>query len=104
MIVTTLTEVPDRRVRAVLGIAHGSATRTPTVWQGFMAGVRAQAGGENSPLAGMVNDARDAALREMELHAGRMGADAVVAFRVELSTVSPSAVSVIAYGTAVRLV
>jgi len=51
----------------------------------------------------LLTAARKEAMERMQASAEQMGADAVVNFRYETSTISAGASEVIAYGTAVKL-
>ncbi len=69
----------------------------------IVAGLRNLVGGEVKEYAALLTGAREQALDRMVAEARAMGADAVVAVRMETSTITQAASEVMAYGTAVRL-
>ena len=59
-------------------------------------------GGELKSYSILLTQARKEAMERMVSNAEEMGADAVVNFRYETSTIAAAASEVIAYGTAVK--
>ena len=103
MIVATTEAVAGREVAEVLGLARGSTVRAKHIGSDIVAGLRNLVGGEVKEYAALLTGAREQALDRMIEDARAMGADAVVAVRLETSTITQAASEVLAYGTAVRL-
>ena len=60
-------------------------------------------GGELDGYTHMLETATDRVLKRLAEHAAQAGADAVVALRLQSTTVTAGAAELVAYGTAVRL-
>lgn len=103
MIVVTTDAVPGREIAVTLGLVKGSTVRAKHVGSDIVAGLRNLVGGEVKEYAALLKGAREQALDRMIAEAEAMGADAIVAVRMETSTITQAASEVMAYGTAVRL-
>ncbi len=103
IIITTTDGVPGREVAEVLGLVRGSTVRAKHIGSDIVAALRNLVGGEVKEYAALLAGARDQAYDRMVQDATRLGADAVVAVRMETSTIQQSASEVVFYGTAVRL-
>lgn len=103
MLVLTTETVPGREIEVALGVARGSTVRSRNMGRDFMAAFRNMVGGEITEYTRLQADAREEAMERMVNDARRMGADAVVAFRLTSATVMQGASEILAYGTAVRL-
>lgn len=103
MLVVTTDTVPGREIVQVLGLVRGSTVRAKHIGSDIVAGLRNLVGGEVKEYAQLLAGAREQALDRMIAEARALGADAVVAARVETSTITQAASEVLFYGTAVRL-
>ncbi|MEM1361124.1 MAG: YbjQ family protein [Pseudomonadota bacterium] len=103
MLVVTTDGVPGREVATALGLVRGSTVRAKHVGADIVAGLRNVVGGEVKEYAQLLAAAREQALDRMKAEAAGLGADAIVAVRMETSTIRDGSSEVIAYGTAVRL-
>ncbi len=103
MIVTTTDGVPGQEVAQILGLVRGSTVRAKHIGSDIVASLRNLVGGEVKEYAALLAGAREQAYDRMIDDAFGMGADAVVAVRMETSTIQQSASEVVFYGTAVRL-
>ena len=103
MIIVTTPEVPNKKIIKVHGIARGSTVRARNVGSDILANLKNLVGGELISYSRLLEGARDEALSRMIETATSMGANAVVNFRFQTSTITPGASEVIAYGTAVKL-
>ncbi|BER92912.1 MAG: hypothetical protein PWP60_1486 [Candidatus Atribacteria bacterium] len=103
MIVSTLSEVPNKKIREVLGIVQGSTIRARWLGKDIMAALRTLVGGEIKEYTEMMNKARQLAIERMLEEAHALGADAVLGVRFSTSMVMSGAAEIIAYGTAVKL-
>ena len=102
MLATTET-VPGRRIARCLGLVKGSTVRSKHIGADVVASLRNLVGGEVKEYASLLSGAREQALDRMTAQARALGADAVVAVRLETSTIAQNASEVMAYGTAVTL-
>lgn len=103
MILTTTETVPGREVVRCLGLVRGSTVRSKHIGSDIVAGLRNIVGGEVKEYASLLRGAREQAIDRMIAEARDLGADAVVAVRLETSTITQAASEVMAYGTAVKL-
>ena len=104
MLVVTTNEIPNKKIIDVKGVAHGIIVRTPTWTQGFFGGLKKIIGCNNQAYAQMANHSREDAYQNMIKHAESLGANAIVAFRYDTSSMDGNgeAISeVFCYGTAV---
>jgi uncharacterized protein YbjQ (UPF0145 family) len=80
----------------------GSTVRARHLGTDILATLKNLVGGELKSYSILLTQARKEAMERMVANAEEMGADAVVNFRYETSTIAAAASEVIAYGTAVK--
>lgn len=102
MIVLTTDTFPGREVEA-LGMVRGSTVRAKHIGSDIVASLRNLVGGEVREYAALLAGAREQAMDRMIDEARALGADAILAARLETSTIAQGASEILAYGTAVRL-
>jgi uncharacterized protein YbjQ (UPF0145 family) len=103
MIVTTTPTIEGRPVRTYHGIVVGEAIMGANVVRDFFASVTDFVGGRSGAYESKLQDAREVALQEMQDHAGRMGANAVVGVDLDYEVIGDSMLMVSASGTAVTI-
>lgn len=103
MIVTTTETIPNREIVQILDIARGSTVRARNIGNDIMAGFKNIVGGEVEEYTKLQAESREQAMQRMINDAERLGADAVVGFRLTSSTVMQGASEILAYGTAVKI-
>lgn len=103
MLIVTTEGVAGREVAEVLGLVRGSTVRAKHIGTDIVAGLQNLVGGEVQGYSSLLAGAREQAIDRMAEEARSLGADAVVAARLETSSVMNGASEVLAYGTAVRL-
>ncbi len=103
MLIVTTDGIPGREVAEVLGLVRGSTVRAKHLGTDIVAGLRNLVGGEVREYAALLAGSREQALDRMIDEACGLGADAVIAVRVQTSMIQQGASEVLAYGTAVRL-
>lgn len=99
----TLGHYPGYRVSEVLGYVKGSTVQTKNIGRDIGAGLKSIVGGEIKGYSQMMENARKLATERLLKEADDLGADAVLAFRIQTSGVMAGAAEIIAYGTAVKL-
>jgi len=102
MIISTTESIPGKNIVEVLGIARGSTVRARNVGRDIFAGLKNIIGGEISEYTKLQADSREQAMQRMIDDANRMGADAIVCFRLNTSVITQGAAEMLAYGTAVK--
>ena len=95
--------MPGREIEAALGLVRGSTVRAKHIGSDIVASLRQIVGGEVREYARLLAGAREQAFDRMVADAEQLGADAIVALRMETSTIQQGASEVVFYGTAVRL-
>ncbi len=103
MIVTTTERVPGAEIVQILGLVRGSTVRAKHIGSDIVASFRNLVGGEVKEYAQLLAAAREQSYDRMVQEAAQLGADAIVAVRMETSTIQQAASEVVFYGTAVRL-
>ena len=102
MIISTTENIPGKKIKEVLGVARGSTVRARNVGRDIFAGLKNIVGGEISEYTKLQADSREQAMQRMVDDAKRMGADAIVVFRLNTSVITQGAAEILAYGTAVK--
>ena len=105
MIVSNTPTIEGRPVRDYLGVVAGEAILGANIFRDVFAGIRDVIGGRSGSYEKVLREAREAALREMQDEARRLGADAVVGVDYDYETLGAngSMLMVAVSGTAVRL-
>lgn len=103
MLIVTTDGIPGRQVAEVLGLVRGSTVRAKHLGTDIVASLRNLVGGEVREYAALLAGSREQAIDRMIDEAYQLGADAVVAVRLQTSMIQQGASEVLAYGTAVRL-
>lgn len=101
MYITTTEEIPDRTVKAILGVVFGSCVQTKHLGKDIGAGLRTIVGGEAKGYTEMLEEARRTATDRMVQQAAALGANAIVTMRYVTSQTMRGAAEIVAFGTAV---
>jgi len=103
MLLVTTDSIPGREVVEVLGMVRGSTVRAKHLGTDIVASLRNLVGGEVREYASLLAGSREQAVDRMIDEAYQLGADAVLAVRMQTSQIQQGASEVLVYGTAVRL-
>ncbi len=103
IIVTTMNDIPGKKVKEVIGVVRGNTVRSRNIGRDIMAGFKSLVGGEISTFTELINQSRDEAYNRMVNRAIEMGADAIIAMRFDASSIMQNSSEILAYGTAVKL-
>ena len=103
MLLTTTPTIEGRPVVQYLGIVTSESIIGANFVRDFFASIRDVIGGRSGSYESVLREAKDAALRELQQEAERLGANAVVGVDLDYATVggSGSMLMVTASGTAV---
>jgi len=101
MDLSTTNTIPTKDIVTYVGLVKGSTVQTKNFARDIGAGLKTLVGGEIKAYTQMMSEARQIAIGRMVDEAKALGANAVVGFRLESSTVMAGASELIAYGTAV---
>lgn len=99
-------EIPGWKIVEYKGLVRGLVVRSPTLYQGFMGGLKQIVGGNIESYRTMCKQARDHAEQEMIGQAIQLGANAIVGFIVDATDVGggqSSATEILCLGTAVQV-
>ena len=102
MLVTSTPSMEGKQIQSYLGIVMGSTVRARHIGTDILSTQKNLFGGEIKSYSILITQARKEAMERRVANAEEMGADAVVNFRFETSTIAAAASEVIAYGTAVK--
>ncbi len=103
MLISTSENIAPHQIAETLGIVRGSTVRAKHVGTDIVAALKQLVGGELKGYSSLLAGAREQALDRMIEDARTLGADAVVAVRIQTSTITRGASEILAYGTAVRI-
>lgn len=103
MILTTTGSVEGQRITGYHGIVVGEAIMGANFVRDFFASITDVVGGRSGAYESKLQDAREAALREIEQRAMRAGANAVIGIDLDYEVVGESMLMVSVSGTAVTI-
>ncbi|MEK6895124.1 MAG: YbjQ family protein [Nanoarchaeota archaeon] len=103
MIITSMNDLPGFKIDKVIGLVRGNTVRSRNIGRDIAAVFKNMVGGEIKTYTELISQARDEAINRMVNHAIEVGADAIIAVRLENSMVMQGASEMLAYGTAVKL-
>ena len=83
MLISTTPTIEGQQIRQYLGVVTGEAIMGANIFRDFFAGIRDIVGGRTGSYEQVLNDARNAALAEMEQRAQERGANAVVGVDID---------------------
>jgi uncharacterized protein YbjQ (UPF0145 family) len=101
MIIVTTEKVPGKEVVEFKGFVKGSTIQAKHIGSDILAGLKTIVGGEIKEYSDMMEKARQIAIGRMVKDAEGMGANAILAVRLQTSSVMSGAAEIVAYGTAV---
>ena len=85
-----------------MGIVSGSTIQSKNFVSDFGQGLKSIVGGELKSYTGMMEKAREKAIRRMVDQAVQMGADAIIGVRYTTNSIMAQAAEVLVFGTAVK--
>ena len=103
VLIASTDDLPGRHIESTLGLVQASTVRSRHLGSDIGAGLKSLVGGRLGGYEKLLREARDAVTAELREEARKLGADAIVGFRLATSNVMDGASEVLAYGTAVRL-
>ena len=86
-----------------LGIVQGSTVKSRNFLSDFLASLKTIIGGELVGYSKLLASAREQAYDRMIQNAEALGADAIVSFRFQTSSIAKGASEILAYGTAIKI-
>ena len=101
MMVTTIHELPGKRIVKTFGLVQGSSIRARHVGMDLTAAIKNITGGEITEYTKLMAESREQGLDRMREAAARLGGNAVIGVRFVTSSVMQHASELLVYGTAV---
>jgi uncharacterized protein YbjQ (UPF0145 family) len=98
---TTTFELPGYRVVKSFGVVRGIIVRSRSIIGNFGAHLQSLFGGNITLYTSLCERARMEAFNEMLLHAGQLGANAIIGVRYDATEIAVGITEVLCYGTAV---
>ncbi len=95
--------ISNVEIKEHIGIVQGSAVRGRNIGVDFLARLKNIVGGEVEEYSRLLQQTRDQAVERMMADAKNKGANAIICFRIQSSTIAQGASEVVAYGTAVTI-
>ena len=103
ILVVTSNEISGYQETEHLGIVQGSTVRSRNVGSDIFAGLKNIVGGELVGYSKLLASSREQAYSRMLEDAKAKGANAIVCFRFQTSTITQGASEILAYGTGVKI-
>ncbi len=103
MLIVTSEKIAGQTVTETLGLVRGATVRSKHLGTDIVAALKQIVGGELTGYSSLLAGAREQAIDRMTQQAQDMGADAIIAVRIQTSTITKGSSEIVAYGTAVRL-
>ena len=101
MLITTSENIPGKNIVSTIGYVKGSSARARHAEADVFASLKNIVGGEVEEYSRLLQQTRDQAVERMIVDAEKKGANAIICFRIQSSTIAQGAAEVVAYGTAV---
>jgi len=101
MLITTSENIAGKKIVSTIGYVKGSSARARNVVADVLALMKNIVGGEVDEYSRLLQQTHDQAVERMMLDAEKKGANAIICFRIQSSTIAQGASEVVAYGTAV---
>ncbi len=101
--VVTTYDIANVEILEHIGLVQGSTVRSRNVGADVFASLKNVIGGELVGYSKLLKTSRDQAYARMLEDAESKGADAILGFRFQTSTVAAGAAEILAYGTAVKI-
>jgi uncharacterized protein YbjQ (UPF0145 family) len=103
MILSTLNQIPGKKVVEHYGMVSGSTVQSRSIFFDIAAFGRNLLGGEIEVYSELMEITREEATRRMIKQAEEQGANAILAVRFSTSEVASRAAEIYIYGTAVKV-
>ena len=103
LIVVSSNDIAGEEIKQHIGIVQGSTVRSRNVGSDIFAGLKNIVGGELVGYSKLLASSREQAYARMIEDAKAKGANAIVCFRFQTSTITQGASEILAYGTGVKI-
>ena len=103
MLIVTTPDVPGREIDEVLGLVSANSVRSRNLGRDILAGLKSMVGGEIHAYTKLMTETREQVFEKVTAEAESLGADAIVAVRIESADITQTVAEIYIYGTAVKL-
>ena len=103
ILVVSSNEIAGKNIFEHIGIVQGSTVRSRNFGSDMFATLKNIVGGELVGYSKLLASAREQAYERMLIDAKSKGANAIVGFRFQTSTITSGASEILAYGTGVKI-
>ncbi|MDB4848619.1 YbjQ family protein [Gammaproteobacteria bacterium] len=101
-LVVSANDLAGIEIKEHIGIVQGSTVRSRNIGSDIFARLKNLVGGELVGYSKLLTTSREQAYKRMIEDAEAKGADAIVCFRFQTSTITDGASEILAYGTGVK--
>ncbi|MDG3062661.1 MULTISPECIES: heavy metal-binding domain-containing protein [Lacticaseibacillus] len=102
ILITTTENIPGKHYE-IIGEVFGLTTQSKNVISNIGAGLKNIVGGEIKAYSNMLHESREKSIERLRDEVRKVGGDAVVMMRFDSGSIGGDMQSVVAYGTAVKL-
>ena len=102
-IVLTTYDIANVEIEEHIGLVQGSTVRSRNFGSDFLATLKNLVGGELVGYSKLLQSSRDQAYQRMLDDAIEKGANAIICFRFQTSTITQGASEILAYGTGIKI-
>ena len=101
-LVVSANDLAGIEIKEHIGVVQGSTVRSRNIGSDIFARLKNLVGGELVGYSKLLTTSREQAYKRMIEDAEAKGADAIVCFRFQTSTITDGASEILAYGTGVK--
>ena len=103
LIVVSTNDIAGSEIDEYIGLVQGSTVRARNFGADMFASLKNMIGGELVGYSKLLKSSREQAYLRMVEDAKTKGANAILGFRFQTSTIAQGAAEILAYGTAVKI-
>tara|TARA_B110000444_G_scaffold146655_1_gene137084 strand:+ start:3539 stop:3862 length:324 start_codon:yes stop_codon:yes gene_type:complete len=102
-LVVSANDIVGTEIKDYVGIVQGSTVRSKNIGSDIFANLKNIIGGELVGYSNLLATSREQAYERMVADAKSKGANAIIGFRFQTSTITQGASEILAYGTGIKI-
>tara|TARA_B100000768_G_scaffold180972_1_gene202385 strand:- start:224 stop:547 length:324 start_codon:yes stop_codon:yes gene_type:complete len=102
-LVVSANDIVGTEIKDYVGIVQGSTVRSRNIGSDIFANLKNIIGGELVGYSNLLSTSREQAYERMVADAKLKGANAIIGFRFQTSTITQGASEILAYGTGIKI-
>ena len=102
-LVVSANDIVGTEIKDYVGIVQGSTVRSKNIGSDIFANLKNIIGGELVGYSNLLATSREQAYERMVADARLKGANAIIGFRFQTSTITQGASEILAYGTGIKI-